>query len=223
MTIDANNNIFVIDTGSQSVRKITKTGATYTVTTFANGFGAANSIACDSNGNVYVSDISLYCVYKIPPSGVTKTVIAGTANSRGTGVTQLYRPSGIFIVGIMAYVFDTGQDPPPNGGAVIRTFNINSTSLPAVLTTVAGNSSAGDSDGVGTSARFRYTQDNNISNSFVINKTTGILYFTENGGVTGTYRGNRIRSMKLTNADGTDFTSQSSATILTNVCSSSSI
>ena len=222
MTVDSNNNIFVIDTSSKCIRKITKTGDTYTSTTFANDFNNPNGIACDSNGNVYVSDIGAYCVYKISPSGGTKTVFTGIKDSRGTGVTQLYRPSGIFIVGIMAYVFDTGQDPPPNGGAVIRTFNINSTSLPAVLTTVAGNSSAGDSNGVGNSARFRFTQDNNISNSFAVNKTTGMIYFTENGGVTDTYNGNRIRSMKLSNPQGTDLDPQASA-ILTSVCSSSSI
>lgn len=222
MTIDSNNNIFVIDTGNACIRKITKTDATYTVTTFANGFTTANGIACDSNGNVYVSDIGAYCVYKIPPSGGTKTVIAGTHNLRGTGVSQLYRPSGIYIIGNMAYIFDTGQDPPPNGGGVIRTFNINSATLPATLTTVAGHSSAGDSGGLGTSARFRFIQDNNISNSFAVNKTTGMIYFTENGGVTDTYNGNRIRSMKLSNAQGTDLDTQTSA-ILTSVCSSTSI
>jgi len=226
MAIDVYNNIFVIDSGNYCVRKIITTmDSPYTVITFANGFNIPQSIACDSEGNVYVTDIGAYCIYKIPPGGGTSDeprgkVIAGTKDSRGTSPTQLFRPSGICIVGIIGYVFDKGQESLPNGGGVIRTFNINTTTLPALLRSVAGNGSAGDSDGNGTAnSKFRFTDDNTMINGFTINKTTNTIYVIENAGYTGAYNGNRIRSMKLSNRDGTAIDTQVSS-ILTNVCSS---
>jgi hypothetical protein len=93
---------------------------------------------------------------------------------------------------------------------MIRVFNINTN--PGSMRVVAGKSAAGDSDGTGSIARFRFqTTQSNLSNMFAINKNTGTIYVVENGTV------NRIRSLKFT-ASAT--ISEASVPMLTNVCRS---
>ena len=190
MTIDANNNIYVIDQDYTCVKKITTTGATFTVTTIANSFSAAVGIACDANNNVYVTDVNTYCVYRINAAG-TKIVFAGLQNTRGAIPMRFFRPSGIFITGNIGYIFDTSQDPPPQGGGFIRTINVSSTTIPTSITYVAGHTRSGDANGIGSAARFRFSTDNNTPNVFALDKTTNTLYLSENGSVP------RIRSMVL--------------------------
>jgi sugar lactone lactonase YvrE len=162
IVIDSSGNLFVADSNSQTIRKITPAGV---VTTFAgtsgstgtaNGTGAAarfntpRQMAIDSSDNIYVADTFNSSIRKITPAGVV-TTLAGTSGSigstDGTGSAALFKfPSGIAI------------DPSENYLYVGDTSNhsIRKISLPgAVVTTWAGTVGVtGSTDSVGTLASF---------------------------------------------------------------------
>lgn len=122
---DAQGNLFVVDAGGATIRKISTGGA---VTTFAgtvdtfsqtvDGTGAAarfnapRAIAADSAGNLYVAEQFGQTVRKITPAAVVTTVV-GTPGVVGfvpgplPGVLQY--PSGVAVRGTDLYIaMDTG-------------------------------------------------------------------------------------------------------------------
>jgi len=144
ITKDGSGNLFVTDTGNQTIRKIVI--ATQAVTTFAgtagsagaaDGTGAAarfnspNYIAADSSNNLYVTDYDNYTIRKITSAGAV-TTFAGTAGTRGsangTGVSALFdSPYGIVVDGSgTTYVNDEGNH------------TIRKITAAAVVTTLAG-------------------------------------------------------------------------------------
>jgi gliding motility-associated-like protein len=99
LAIDKNDNIYVADAGSNTVRKISSAGM---ITTFAgspgNGYsgdggpatnakfqiGSPTGLAVDGCGNVYVADYSNHVIRKIDPAGIISTV-AGNNIGNVTG------------------------------------------------------------------------------------------------------------------------------------------
>jgi len=157
IAIDLNGNIYVADAGNNLIREISPSGI---VSTFAgNGtIGAVNgpgvtasfnkplSLAVDQNNNVYVADAGDDLIRKITPSGVVSTIagsgIPGSANGQGAAAS-FNNPSGISVdvVGNI-YVADAGNN-------LIRKIT------PAgIVTTLAGNGTAGAVNGAFIAASF---------------------------------------------------------------------
>jgi sugar lactone lactonase YvrE len=154
---DSNGNVFVADTDNHAIRKITPTGVVSTFAGngsvgFVNGTGTAatfnspSGVAVDSSGNVFVADTGNAAIRKITPTGAVST-FAGTGSGgfvNGTGTAARFSaPAGV-AVDSSGNVFVA--DP---GNAAIR--KITPT---GVVSTFAGNGSAGRSDGSGTAASF---------------------------------------------------------------------
>jgi sugar lactone lactonase YvrE len=107
LTVDSSGNVYVADTGSNEIRKITSAGvvtlfagSSSGTAGFANGTGAAAefnqpmSVTVDSSGNVYVADTGNNIVRKITSAGAA-TILAGnggwgTVNGAGTSAEFEY-------------------------------------------------------------------------------------------------------------------------------------
>jgi NHL repeat len=154
---DGSGNIYVPDFFNQRIRKITPAGVVTTLaggssSGFINGTGAAASfnhpfgIASDAAGNLYVGDYYNHAVRKVTPAGVV-TTLAGNGSSGyadGTGaVASFYQPAGVATDGSgNVYVCDA------------LNHRIRKITAAGVVTTVAGGSSSGNTDGINTSALF---------------------------------------------------------------------
>ncbi|MDK2124071.1 NHL repeat-containing protein [Parachitinimonas caeni] len=160
IAVDGSGNVFVADTGNSTIRKITSAGV---VSTFAGQagqvgnldgvgtaarFGEINGIAIDGSGNLYVVE-SGNTVRKITSAGVVST-LAGSSGKQGltdgTGTAARFSvPFDVVADGAgNVYVCDHGNHA------------IRKITPAGVVTTLAGNGSAGNSDGTGTAATFRY-------------------------------------------------------------------
>ncbi|MGC2458290.1 MAG: NHL repeat-containing protein [Gallionellaceae bacterium] len=160
---DSAGNVYVADSGSYTIRKITQSGVVSTLagtlgmTGSADGSGAAASfnnpsgIATDSAGNVYVADSWNNTIRKITQSGVVSTlagvpgVTGGSAD--GTGVKASFSlPNGVATDSAgNVYVADTGNN-------AIR--KITQSGVVSTLAGVAGVT--GSADGTGVKASFSY-------------------------------------------------------------------
>ena len=163
ITIDTAGNLFVADTGNQTIRKITAAAGVVTtlagtagVTGSANGNGAAAQfnypfgIAADMSGNLFVADTNNSTIRKITTAG-TVTTLAGTASVQGSAdgsgaAAQFNRPLGITADSAgNVFVADTANN------------SIRKITAAGVVTTLAGTPSiVGSADGSGAAAQFSY-------------------------------------------------------------------
>jgi uncharacterized protein (TIGR02597 family) len=125
MAIDATGNIFIADTDSHCIRKVTSAGA---VSVFAGAIGVAGTndatgtsarfnspmgVTIDPTGNLYVTDTGNHTIRRISPLGAVTTV-AGSPGTSGVvdGIASTARfnqPEGIVInaAGTLLYIADT--------------------------------------------------------------------------------------------------------------------
>ena len=93
VALDSSGNLFVGDTGSNTVKEVLKSGGYSTVNalpTPANEFSSPTGVAVDSSGNVFVADYANSLVKEILKSGGYTTVnTLATANGHFTDAPQL--------------------------------------------------------------------------------------------------------------------------------------
>ena len=160
VAVDSAGNVYVGDTGNNTIRTITSTGVVTTLAGLAGTSGSADgtgsgarfhqpeSLAVDSAGNVYVADSINNTVRKITSAGVV-TTLAGLAGVSGSddGTGSAARFNGAYGVAVdsagSVYVGDTFNN-------TVR--KITSTGVVTTLAGLAGTS--GSADGSGSAARF---------------------------------------------------------------------
>ena len=174
VALDSDRNLYVADRGNHRIRKITPAGV---VTTFAgSSAGSADGtgtnatfnepyfVALDSSGNLYVADVSNHRIRKITPAGVV-TTLAGSSqgNADGTATNaQFSRPYGLAVDSTgNVYVADSYG------------FRFRKITPAGVVTTFAGNTSQGNSNGTGTNASFQHP-------TAVVIDSSGNLFVVDN-------------------------------------------
>lgn len=158
--------IYVADSYAHSIRAITPAGVVTTLVgyddisdvaanpngSYSDGTGTAaqfsypQGIDVDASGMIYVAEFGGHRIRKITPSGDVTTLagsgVAGNADGTGTAA-QFDRPIGVVV--------------DPSGNVYIAdAFNnrIRKITPAGVVTTVAGNGTAGHVDGAGDAAEF---------------------------------------------------------------------
>ena len=159
VAVDALGDVYVGDSQTETIRKITPDGG---VTTLAGGLGVGSAdgtggsasfngpsgVAVDAAGNVYVADTTNDTIRKITPAGAVTTLAGGAGlagSADGTGnAARFNHPEGIAVDGFgNIFVADVNN-------STIR--KITST---GTVTTFAGSPGQnGSSDGTGGAARF---------------------------------------------------------------------
>lgn len=158
---DRFGNLYVVDTGGDTIRKITPAGVVTTLAGKANIVGSADGrgraarfdgpsyIACDAAGNLYVTDFFNCTIRRITPAGVV-TTLAGKAGSAGTADGRGAKARFYDLQGIAC-------DRAGNLYVADSKYNTIRKITPAgVVSTLAGFSDrrGGYADGTGTAARF---------------------------------------------------------------------
>ncbi len=157
ITIDGNGNLYVTDFLNHCIRKITPGGSVTTLagkgTEFGNTdatgganvrFDSPHGIAMLDANNLVITDFSNSAIRKINIStGSTTTICGGFGNKDGSLSEARFRaPRGIAVVNGLIYVAD---------GSSIRVIDETN----KTVSTFAGSSSqSGNTNGVGTDARF---------------------------------------------------------------------
>ncbi len=166
VTVDNSGNVFVADSGNNTIRMITPGGLVDTIAGFGGSPGSSNGagnrarftnpfgVAVATNGDVYVADSSNNTIRKITPEGTNwvVTTIAGLVGSSGradgTNNSARFRsPHGVATDNAgNIYVADSWNN-------TIRKITPVGTNW--VVNTIAGMAgSQGSTDGVGGNARF---------------------------------------------------------------------
>jgi hypothetical protein len=160
--VDSAGNIYVVDQGNNTIRKITPAGAVTTLAGTAGKEGNADGtgsearfnrpsgVAVDNDNNLYVTDSWNDTIRKITPAGVVTTLAGGADYNNGedgTGSAAGFSdPTGVAVDGSgNLFVADT----------LDRT--IRKVTPGGVVTTLAGSwEQGGSADGTGSAAQFEY-------------------------------------------------------------------
>ena len=161
IAVDQAGNVFVADSGNNTIRRITPAGAVTTLAGQARMAGSAdgtgktarfnypNSVAVDATGNIYVADLYNATIRKVTPAGVV-TTLAGQAGKAGSA-------DGKGRAARFNFPFSVAVDEADNVYvADINNNAIRKVTPTGVVTTLAGKLTytVGQADGTGAAAQF---------------------------------------------------------------------
>jgi streptogramin lyase len=129
LAVDSATNVYVADSGNNTIRRVTPQGVVTTLAGVAgvaggvdgtNGtsnpprFNSPQGVAVDGANNVYVADFNNQTIRRITPAGVV-TTLGGLLNNvgsiNGVGInTRFSNPEGLAIKDGTLYVADSGDD-----------------------------------------------------------------------------------------------------------------
>jgi serine/threonine protein kinase, bacterial len=157
VAVDAGGNVYVADTYSNKIRKVTPAGDVTTLagsgssgstddTGTAASFNAPFSVAVDAGGNVYVADLYNQKIRKVTAAGVVTTLAGsgsvGSADGTGAAATFGYPYAVAVDAGGTVYVADTNNS------------KIRKVTAVGDVTTLAGTGNSGGVNGPAGSATF---------------------------------------------------------------------
>jgi sugar lactone lactonase YvrE len=152
MTVDAQGNLYVAETITGTIWKVTPSGAATPFAGASAGLSFPNGLAMDGNGNLYIADSYNNRIRKLTPAGIITTVAGnGGAGFGGDGgpatSAQLRYPLGVAV--------------DKDGNLFIADSHnnrIRKVDTAGIITTVAGNGTSGFSGdgGAATSAQLDY-------------------------------------------------------------------
>jgi uncharacterized protein (TIGR03437 family) len=195
VALDSLHNLYVADTGSNRIRKITPLGK---IATFAGGFNAPEYLTMTSDGVLYVADAGNNRVVKVLPSGSTSIVAQvlkpsslAIDASGNVLVTELTRISKISPAGIVTTILDGLNSPrglalTAEGDllfAEMGSNNIRRLTSAGILSTIAGTGVAGSfgDGGLASSAQLNAPAD-------LVADLSGKIWVADSGN-------NRIRTL----------------------------
>ena len=183
VALDGAGNLYVADSGNNTIRKISFSGTTATVSTLAglagvrgvtDGIGSIalfygpTGVATDPAGDVYVADAGNHAIRKVTPAGVVTTVaglggVSGVADGSGSAA-RFFDPIGLIVdASGNIFVADSGND-------AIRVIRPD-----GYVSTVAGTPGhSGQGDGTTASAQFNFP-------TAVATDTAGNIYVADYG------------------------------------------
>jgi sugar lactone lactonase YvrE len=161
IAVDSFGNVYVADTGNNTIRKVTPSGAvtvlagTAGTTGNSNGNGSSakfntpTGLAIDGSGKIYVADTGNNALRQVTASGSVTTLVGSTGIAGSTDgmalLASFSSPQGVAVdnAGIV-YVADTGNN----------TLRVYTPSTGAVSTLAGTAGVSGSVDGTGPSASF---------------------------------------------------------------------
>lgn len=190
VTADGSGNVYVADTGNNSIRKIV--AATGVVSTFVSGLTSPCDLAIDGSGNLYVAETSSNRIRKIVMATATVSILAGNGTAGyadGAGTAALFNsPTGV-TVDYSGNVYVSDQNNNRIRKIVAAT---------GVVSTLAGSGTTGYVNGAGTAAQFNrpygvssdgfgtvYVSDTNNNRIRMIVVATGAVSTLAGNGTSG--------------------------------------
>ncbi len=200
IAVDASGNIYIADMHNGRIRKIRTDGVIVTIAGVGDGAWSGDTgpaaraqlfrpsaTAIDAAGNLYIADTGNNRVRMVTPGGAVTTFagngVAGHSGDRGAATSaQINAPAGVAVDGLgNLYVSEAAA--------------VRKVATSGIITTVAGNGSAGYSGDGGSAASAQLNRPSGLavdsqSNLFIADTYNGRVREVTPGGVISTFAGN---------------------------------